>query len=147
MASTKVDSAIHQINHSQADSAVCFVNTYPLDSDKSGLRTTGASMATSVSRKVLFFYVSKVEMSYTRHHFMKISFFSRGGVVNQDDLYEALKTGQIWVRWRLPRLTQTIKEYRIELVWFAIFVRGCCAAMVTFVKPLIFKLSCLSSSL
>ena len=29
----KVDNAIHQINHYPADSMVCFVNTYPLDSD------------------------------------------------------------------------------------------------------------------
>ena len=26
-------------------------------------------------------------------------YFLRGGVVNQEDLYEALKTGQIWVSW------------------------------------------------
>ena len=32
----KADSAIHRINHYQADSVVCFVNTYPLDSDLSG---------------------------------------------------------------------------------------------------------------
>ena len=31
----KVDNAIHRINHSPADSAVCFVNTYPLDNDLS----------------------------------------------------------------------------------------------------------------
>ena len=30
------DNAIHRINHYPADSAVCFVNTYPLDSDLSG---------------------------------------------------------------------------------------------------------------
>ena len=29
-------SAIHRINHYPADSAVCFVNTYPLDRDLSG---------------------------------------------------------------------------------------------------------------
>ena len=28
--------AIHRINHYPADSVVCFVNTYPLDSDLSG---------------------------------------------------------------------------------------------------------------
>ena len=42
----KVDNAIHRINHYPADSVVCFVNIYPLDSDLpialSGLRTTGA---------------------------------------------------------------------------------------------------------
>ena len=32
----KVDNAIHGINHYPADSMVCFVNTYPLDSDLSG---------------------------------------------------------------------------------------------------------------
>jgi len=32
----KVDNAIHQMNHHQADSMVCFVNTYPLDSNLSG---------------------------------------------------------------------------------------------------------------
>ena len=32
----KVVSAIHRINHYPADSEVCFVNTYPLDSDLSG---------------------------------------------------------------------------------------------------------------
>ena len=32
----KVDSAIHRINHYPADSVVCFVDTYPLDSDLSG---------------------------------------------------------------------------------------------------------------
>ena len=31
----KVDNAIHGINHYPADSVVCFVNTYPLDSDLS----------------------------------------------------------------------------------------------------------------
>ena len=30
------DNAIHRINHHPADSVVCFVNTYPLDSDLSG---------------------------------------------------------------------------------------------------------------
>ena len=30
------DNAIHRINHYPADSVVCFVNTYPLDSDLSG---------------------------------------------------------------------------------------------------------------
>ena len=29
----KVDNAIHRINHCPTDSVVCFVNTYPLDSD------------------------------------------------------------------------------------------------------------------
>ena len=32
----KVDNAIHRINRYPADSVVCFVNTYPLDSDLSG---------------------------------------------------------------------------------------------------------------
>ena len=32
----KVDNAIHWINHYPADSVVCFVNIYPLDSDLSG---------------------------------------------------------------------------------------------------------------
>ncbi len=32
----KVDNAIHRINHYPVDSAVCFVKTYPLDSDLSG---------------------------------------------------------------------------------------------------------------
>ena len=32
----KAESAIHRINHYPADSVVCFVNTYPLDSDLSG---------------------------------------------------------------------------------------------------------------
>ena len=31
----KVDNAIHRINHYLVDSVVCFVNTYPLDSDLS----------------------------------------------------------------------------------------------------------------
>ena len=31
----KVDNAIHRINHYPADSVVCFVKTYPLDSDLS----------------------------------------------------------------------------------------------------------------
>ena len=31
----KVDNAIHRINHYPADSVICFVNTYPLDSDLS----------------------------------------------------------------------------------------------------------------
>ena len=31
----KVDNAIHRINHYPADSVVCLVNTYPLDSDLS----------------------------------------------------------------------------------------------------------------
>ena len=30
------DNAIHRINHYPADSVVCYVNTYPLDSDLSG---------------------------------------------------------------------------------------------------------------
>ena len=29
----RLDNAIHRINHYPADSVVCFVNTYPLDSD------------------------------------------------------------------------------------------------------------------
>ena len=29
----KVDNAIHWLNHYPEDSVVCFVNTYPLDSD------------------------------------------------------------------------------------------------------------------
>ena len=32
----KLDNAIHWINHYSADRVVCFVNTYPLDSDFSG---------------------------------------------------------------------------------------------------------------
>ena len=32
----KVDNAIHRINHYPVDSVVCFVYTYPLDSDLSG---------------------------------------------------------------------------------------------------------------
>ena len=32
----KVDNAIHRMNHYPVDSVVCFVNTYPLDSDLSG---------------------------------------------------------------------------------------------------------------
>ena len=32
----KVDSTIRRISHYPADSVVCFVNTYPLDSDLSG---------------------------------------------------------------------------------------------------------------
>ena len=32
----RVDNAINRINHYPADSVVCFVNTYPLDSDLSG---------------------------------------------------------------------------------------------------------------
>ena len=32
----RLDNAIHRINHYLADSVVCFVNTYPLDSDLSG---------------------------------------------------------------------------------------------------------------
>ena len=32
----KVDNAIHRINHYPVDSGVCFVNTYPLNSDLSG---------------------------------------------------------------------------------------------------------------
>ena len=32
----KVDNAIHRINHYPADSVVCFVDSYPLDSDLSG---------------------------------------------------------------------------------------------------------------
>ena len=32
----KVDNAIHGINHYPVDSVVCFVFTYPLDSDLSG---------------------------------------------------------------------------------------------------------------
>ena len=31
-----VDNAIQQINHYPVDSVVCFVSTYPLDSDLSG---------------------------------------------------------------------------------------------------------------
>ena len=31
----KVDNAIHRINHYPADSVVCFVNSYPLESDLS----------------------------------------------------------------------------------------------------------------
>ena len=31
----KVDNTIHRINHYPADSVVCFVNTYPLDSNLS----------------------------------------------------------------------------------------------------------------
>jgi len=30
-----VDNAFHRINHNLADSVVCFVSTYPLDSDLS----------------------------------------------------------------------------------------------------------------
>jgi len=32
----KMDSAIHQINHYPAESVVCFVGSYSLDSDFSG---------------------------------------------------------------------------------------------------------------
>ena len=32
----KMDNAIHRINHYPADSVVCFVNIYPLESDLSG---------------------------------------------------------------------------------------------------------------
>ena len=32
----RLDNAIHRINHYPADSVVCFVNIYPLDSDLSG---------------------------------------------------------------------------------------------------------------
>ena len=32
----KVNNTIHQINHYPVDQMVCFVNTYPLDSDFSG---------------------------------------------------------------------------------------------------------------
>ena len=32
----RLDNAIHRINHYPADRVVCFVNTYPLDSDLSG---------------------------------------------------------------------------------------------------------------
>ena len=32
----RLDNAIQRINHYPADSVVCFVNTYPLDSDLSG---------------------------------------------------------------------------------------------------------------
>ena len=32
----RLDNAIHRINHYPADSVVCFVNTYPPDSDLSG---------------------------------------------------------------------------------------------------------------
>ena len=32
----KADNAIHRINHYPVDSVVCFLNTYPLDSDLSG---------------------------------------------------------------------------------------------------------------
>ena len=32
----KVNNSIHRINHYPVDSGVCFVNTYPLDSDFSG---------------------------------------------------------------------------------------------------------------
>ena len=32
----KVDNTIHRINRYPADSVVCFVNTYPVDSDLSG---------------------------------------------------------------------------------------------------------------
>ena len=31
----RLDNAIHRIDHYPADSVVCFVNTYPLDSDLS----------------------------------------------------------------------------------------------------------------
>ena len=31
----RLDNTIHRINHYPADSVVCFVNTYPLDSDLS----------------------------------------------------------------------------------------------------------------
>ena len=33
---SKVDNAIHRINHYPIDSVVCFVNIYPLDNDLSG---------------------------------------------------------------------------------------------------------------
>ena len=32
----KMDNGIHRINHYPVDSVVCFVNTYPLDSNLSG---------------------------------------------------------------------------------------------------------------
>ena len=32
----RLDNTIHRINHYPADSVVCFVNIYPLDSDLSG---------------------------------------------------------------------------------------------------------------
>ena len=32
----KLDNAIHRINNYPVDRVVCFVNTYPLDSDLSG---------------------------------------------------------------------------------------------------------------
>ena len=32
----RLGNAIHRINHYPVDSAVCFANTYPLDSDLSG---------------------------------------------------------------------------------------------------------------
>ena len=33
----KVDNAIHRINHYPVDGVVCFVDTYPLDSNLSGV--------------------------------------------------------------------------------------------------------------
>ena len=37
----RMESAIHRINHYPADSVVCFVNTYPLDSDIQPLNNRG----------------------------------------------------------------------------------------------------------
>ena len=30
----RMDNAIHRINHYQVDSVVCFLNTYPLDTER-----------------------------------------------------------------------------------------------------------------
>ena len=35
-AAQRVDNAIHWISHDPVDSIVCFINSYPLDSDLSG---------------------------------------------------------------------------------------------------------------
>ena len=40
----KLDNPIHQINHYPVDSVVCFVNTYPLDSDYPAFEQPGPGL-------------------------------------------------------------------------------------------------------
>lgn len=50
-----------------------------------------------VNKIIFSSYVNKIIFSYYYHILCDLCFISRGGVVNQDDLYDALLNGKIRV--------------------------------------------------
>ena len=55
----KVDNAIHWINHYLADSAVCFVNTYPLEGGLSGGSEFQTRRAAEISQDKYYYLIRK----------------------------------------------------------------------------------------